>query len=154
MDVVTKGDGSFHLLWKDKEVAEARAAKVSLNVPKPPTLDEAELAVRHYLGFKKHYYPSCFVCGPKRDEGDALQIFPGQIGEEYKVVAPWMPDKSLADETGWVAPEFIWASLDCPGAFAAMLEFLSGNSIRNSGRRNCPTGQTRNILHCYGLGYC
>lgn len=122
MDVVSQEDGSFHLLWQGKEVAEARPAKISLDIPKLPTLDEAELASRHFLGFKKHYYPTCFVCGPKRDEVDALQIFPGQIGEENKVVAPWMPDKSLANENGWVAQEFIWASLDCPGAFAAMLE--------------------------------
>jgi hypothetical protein len=34
------------------------------------------------------------------------------------VAAAWIPDTSLADESGRVAPEFLWAALDCPGAFS------------------------------------
>ncbi|MGH2812634.1 MAG: hypothetical protein ACRDI1_07985 [Actinomycetota bacterium] len=32
--------------------------------------------------------------------------------------APWTPDRSLAGTDGLVLPEFLWAALDCPGAFA------------------------------------
>ena len=32
--------------------------------------------------------------------------------------APWTTDASLADESGRVAAEFLWAALDCAGAFA------------------------------------
>jgi hypothetical protein len=34
------------------------------------------------------------------------------------VASPWVPDASLANGDGFIRPEFIWASLDCPGAFA------------------------------------
>ena len=34
------------------------------------------------------------------------------------MVAPWTPHGGLADETGYVRDEFVWAALDCPGAFA------------------------------------
>lgn len=34
------------------------------------------------------------------------------------VAAAWIPDESLVDGSGLVAPEFLWAALDCPGAFS------------------------------------
>ena len=34
------------------------------------------------------------------------------------VASPWTPDASLAADDGLVAPEFVWAALDCPGAMA------------------------------------
>jgi hypothetical protein len=34
------------------------------------------------------------------------------------VGAPWTPDASLGDRDGVVRPEFLWAALDCTGAFA------------------------------------
>ena len=34
--------------------------------------------------------------------------------------APWVPHTSLDDGSGRVAPEFLWAALDCAGAFAVM----------------------------------
>ncbi|MEZ4332426.1 MAG: hypothetical protein R3F35_11765 [Myxococcota bacterium] len=33
------------------------------------------------------------------------------------LAAVWTPDSSLADPDGRVRPEFVWAALDCPGAF-------------------------------------
>ena len=34
------------------------------------------------------------------------------------VAAPWIPDASLVLGDGRVAPQFMWAALDCPGYFA------------------------------------
>jgi hypothetical protein len=34
------------------------------------------------------------------------------------VAAPWTPGQTLAGVDGLVRPEFVWAALDCPGAFA------------------------------------
>jgi hypothetical protein len=34
------------------------------------------------------------------------------------VAAPWTPDETLAGADGLVRLEFLWAALDCPGAFA------------------------------------
>jgi hypothetical protein len=48
-----------------------------------------------------------------------LRIFPGLVsGRDATYAAPWTTDASLADESGQVAPEFLWAALDCAGAFA------------------------------------
>ena len=43
------------------------------------------------------------------------------------MAAPWRPDASLADAAGAVQTEFLWAALDCPGAFS--FEWPSDGSI-------------------------
>ena len=35
------------------------------------------------------------------------------------VTADWVPDDSLTDSSGFVATEYLWAILDCPGAYAS-----------------------------------
>jgi hypothetical protein len=36
------------------------------------------------------------------------------------LAAPWQPDDSLADGSGKVGTEFLWAALDCTGGFAVL----------------------------------
>jgi hypothetical protein len=99
------------LLDGDQVVAEARLLDVlELDVPAPPSLAEAARASEGYLDFRDHPFASCFVCGPLREEGDGLRIFAGPLGDG-RVAAPWTPAESRR--------ELVWASLDCPGAFAA-----------------------------------
>lgn len=100
-------------------VAEAKRGAVELAVAPAPTLAQAEQASTRYLGFEEHNFPTCFVCGPARAVGDGLRIFPGELGIDgtARLAATWTPDASLVDETGRVRPEFVWAALDCPGAF-------------------------------------
>ena len=38
------------------------------------------------------------------------------------MAAPWVPEASLTDERGAVRPEFLWAALDCPSGWAAIVE--------------------------------
>ena len=75
-----------------------------------------------YRGFDSHFYPGCFVCGPEREHGDGLRIFAGPLeankGPEGMVAATWTPDESLVDSSGKVSTEYLWAVLDCPGAYA------------------------------------
>jgi hypothetical protein len=94
----------------DVVIAEARRAPpFALDVPSPVSLEEAEEASRRYPGFQHHAYPTCFSCGPERDDG--LRIFPGPVaGREELVAAPWTPEE--------VRPEIIWAALDCPSGWA------------------------------------
>ena len=105
-------------------IAEAQTDKLELELPTPPSLQEAQLAAQRYSGFQQHPFPSCFVCGPQREVGDGLRIFAGSLEDnkaKTKMVAsPWLPDKSLLDGAGLIKSEFIWAALDCPGAFAAV----------------------------------
>ena len=60
------------------------------------------------------------MCGPLRQEKDGLRIFPGVVAGTRMVASAWVPDETLADSLGLVSPEFMWASLDCPGAFAVL----------------------------------
>ena len=47
-----------------------------------------------------------------------MHIFAGPLAHTEIVASPWIPDTSLAGENGFIRPEFVWAALDCPGAFA------------------------------------
>lgn len=108
-------------------IAEGRVHRLVLDVPAPPAYEEAVRASQRYLGFAEHNFPTCFVCGPDRKPGDGLRIFPGALdasagdpGPAFPgslLAATWTPDASLADSSGRVRSEFLWAALDCPGAF-------------------------------------
>lgn len=82
------------------------------------TFEAASSLSRSYPGFHRHPFPTCFVCGPDRAPGDGLRIFPGPWHAGH-VVAPWVPHAALDRGDGTVAPEHLWAALDCPGYFAA-----------------------------------
>jgi hypothetical protein len=99
-------------------VAEARRATLDVAPPRAVTFEAAQEAAQRYVGFERHHFPGCFVCGPARAPGDGLRIFPGTTLEGDQVVAPWVPDASLADAGGRVRDEFRWAALDCAGYFA------------------------------------
>ena len=94
----------------DVVIARARRAELTVEVPEPVSLAEAEEASKRYAGFEHHAYPTCFTCGPARDDG--LGIFAGPVtGLEGVVAAPWTPGESV-----W--PEIVWAALDCPAGWA------------------------------------
>lgn len=110
------------LLDGDLTVAEARRAELALEPPPCPGLSVAAEAAARYHGLEEHAFPSCFVCGTARSPGDGLRIFAGDTGEDGIVAAPWKPDAGLAGADGRVRPEFVWAALDCPGAWAWLAE--------------------------------
>ena len=76
--------------------------------PPAPTVEEAEIATRRYVGFAHHRFPTCFVCGTARDDG--LRIYAGHVGDGPLIASPWTPE---SDD-----PLFAWAVLDCPSAYA------------------------------------
>ncbi|WP_420641584.1 hypothetical protein [Candidatus Leptofilum sp.] len=108
----------------DTIVAEASVANLDLEVPPPPSLTTAAVARLSYRGWHSHPFANCFVCGPKRQASDGLRIFPGPVGHDGPYAAPWKPHRNLSDANDTVKPEFVWAALDCPGAFAAMGEHV------------------------------
>ena len=112
------GDGATAWL-KDGELLVAKAERhdVSIDVPAPPAFADVREARTAYLGFRRHAFPGCFVCGPERNQGEGLRIFPGATADG-QVAAIWEPDRSLLDEDGALRPEFVWAALDCPGYWA------------------------------------
>jgi hypothetical protein len=114
-------DSELALRDGETVIAHARPGELALDVPSPVAFGEAESAVAGYLGFRNHAFPGCFACGPERDQGDGLRLFPGPVSGSDVVACPWRPDAGLADESGLVRPEFVWAALDCPTAFACEL---------------------------------
>jgi hypothetical protein len=98
-------------------VAEAKPATLALEAPPAPSFAEASEATQRYLWWETHPYPTCFVCGPKRTVGDGLCIFPGALAGRNLAAAPFVPDATLADDSGRVRAEIVWAALDCSSWF-------------------------------------
>jgi hypothetical protein len=98
------------LLHRDAVVAEAEPARVEGGPPRAVTLAEAEDATARYPGFEEHAFPECFSCGPRREAGDGLRIFPGALADGSGVAAPWVARE--------VEPAVVWAAIDCAGAYA------------------------------------
>jgi hypothetical protein len=120
----------IQLLYGEQVLAEAQAIEFELNVPQPPPYSEAVEASRKYLESDPSV-TACFGCGQNQAEGEGLRIFPGQISCQNMVAAPWVPDASFANEAGYIKPEIVWASLDCPGAYAL---YLSGLKLVVTGK--------------------
>jgi hypothetical protein len=101
-------------------VAEAERTELEpLDLPHPPNFADTARAAAAYPGFDEHAFPTCFVCGPERAEGDGLRIFAGPVEDGSPLVAaPWTPAANLGGLDGRLRREFVWASLDCPGAIA------------------------------------
>ena len=113
---------SARLIDDDNVVIEAVVCDVELQLPQPISWEEAGQAVSKSPAFENHPFPTCFVCGPDRDDHDGLRLFPGadqeQSGFENLFAARWVPAEEFA-ESGIVQPEFVWAAMDCPTGFAA-----------------------------------
>jgi hypothetical protein len=118
---VERREDGIALFDGDALVAEARPAEVDIDVPDPVSLEEAERAAARYPWAEGHPYPTCFVCGPQRDAGDGLRIFPGPVDDGSHYAAPWTPEHELADADGNVRDEFVWGALDCPSGIVTDL---------------------------------
>mgnify|MGYP003577495999 CR=1 FL=1 len=117
---LTTDDAAATLSWDDSIVVTAARDPIEIDVPPPPSLADARDAEPRFTGHHHHIFPGCFVCGPEREAGDGMRIFPGPLHDKAnRVAATWVPDESVTGEDGLVRPEFLWAALDCPGYFAA-----------------------------------
>lgn len=125
-----------------------------------PGLEAASVAARTFRDPDDHVLPHCFVCGPNRAAGDGLRIFADWLKDPSGienpnpfpvVAAPWQPTPDLADSTGRIAPEYLWAALDCPGAFAIDKEpiLLGRMSAKIIAR---PTTDAPNIVVAWAKG--
>lgn len=130
--VEQSGDG-VRVLDGDELVAEGAAASADLgvDVPDPVGIGAAgRAAARSPLHEhpEDHPFPTCFVCGPQRTQGDGLRILVGPVTGRDLAAAAWTPGADLAGDDGVVRPEFVWAALDCSGGVGSWLvEPLDGN---------------------------
>jgi len=116
-------DRGWELRHGDDVVAVA-VSREEAAVPDPlPPVDVATArnAAESYAGLRHHPFPECFVCGPTREAGDGMRLFPGRIAPG-RTACTWNPDPSLGDADGRVGVPYVWAALDCPGGWAADLE--------------------------------
>ena len=123
---VVRGAEGVELREGDALVADGAPAELLLDVPDAISPDEAAAASRrgseHWC--VHHPFPTCFVCGPEREPGDGLRLFPGAL-RDGMFATDWTPDGSLDDGTGHVRPECVWAALDCPTS-APVANFATG----------------------------
>jgi hypothetical protein len=118
---IVQADGVCKLLAGDDLIAEGAPTKIALDLLAPVDFAEAQDAATQSPAFRKHPFPTCFVCGPQRAEGDGLRIFPGVIRDNavgHVFASPWIPAKEFADASSNIRPEFIWSAMDCPTGFA------------------------------------
>lgn len=144
MQVVTGDDETTTASFGGAVIATARRVAGVDPVPvervDPGAARAAEAA---YPGHAFHPFPTCFVCGTGREEGDGLRIFPGLVelpgedhgdpasphGEDHqRVAATWTPHASVtedfhtyADEVPRASIAATWAALDCIGGWAGDL---------------------------------
>lgn len=104
-------------------IAQARHAKLELEPPAPVTPAEAAAAEQRFdiAAYRAaNDFTTCFTCGPDREPGDGLRIFPAPLDRDQAIVAwPWeAPTLRQGDDA--VDPRLLWAALDCPGGWAWM----------------------------------
>jgi hypothetical protein len=125
----------------DTVVAQGGHDELGMDVPDavaPRDAAEASTAGREHW-CSAHPFPTCVVCGPERDHGDGLRLFPGALRDGMFAV-DWTPDGSLDDGSGQVRPECVWAALDCPTS-APVANFATGPPMvlaRLTARIACP----------------
>lgn len=96
----------------DVLVAEARPSSVEVEPPAPVSVAEAVVARERHVRDWSPDFGECYVCGVRED---GLEIRVGLVaGREPLHAAP-----VALRESG---PEFVWAAVDCPGAYAVGAE--------------------------------
>jgi hypothetical protein len=116
LEVRVEDDGSTRAFAAGELIADAvPAAPLGPWDGPAVSIAEAHAAVERFAQPPDGTFDHCFVCGRLRDDGFCL--FTGPVTEGL-VASPWTPPNWAADTDGTVAPEFVWAALDCPGYFA------------------------------------
>lgn len=120
MVVERGGEGTLRVTDDGTLIAEAvPAEEPPLEVPERVPAAEVQPAAGRAPYYADPAFPHCFVCGPGREPGDGLRIFPGRVAGRPLWAAAWTPDKSVTGDGGTVREEMVWAALDCPGGIAA-----------------------------------
>ena len=121
MAVERDGERSVHIHHGSMLIAEATSApdRPAPEIPGPVGASDSRTAACRSRYYTDPLFPECFVCGPGRQPGDGLRIFPGPVTGRSLWAAPWTPDLSVAQADSRVRPEVVWAALDRPSGIAA-----------------------------------
>lgn len=127
---VREGARGLSLFDGETVVANARPSTLELKIPPPPSDAEIADAQAGFMEGRAGYgFTTCFVCGPDREHGDGMRIFPAQIAGQELVGGHWTPGPDLAGDDGVVDTRVVWAALDCPTFFGASLRGSPKQSV-------------------------
>ena len=120
LKLLPDSDGALLLCDGDTVLCEAREGSVDDLRPPPPPTDWNQVMRQAENGGSPagSEFGHCIVCGRGRAEGDGLRVF-GCATEPGHSLACYLPHAVHADAMGRIRPEFVWGTLDCPGAWAA-----------------------------------
>lgn len=143
---IASDDNAWQLMHGEVLVPEARTVDpIAVDLIAAPSLDEARRASEGYIGFTKHPFPRCYVCGPERSDDDGFHIFAGPLGRDDAVASAWTPRPETVGSEASVPLEFVWAALDCPGGLSVIDDQFSAVVLgRFAARQIAPlnVGQT------------
>lgn len=105
---VVEDDGRVLLCDGEAVVAEAERGAPEIEPPAPPTLSEAEDAQTRHVRWGGENFSECFSCGERPEDGLCIHV--GPVGGRDLHAAAWTARE--------IAPEVVWAAIDCPGAYA------------------------------------
>ena len=121
MEVTATAEG-VELRHGEDVIARAWPGGPKVEVRPAPPLESARARRDHYAGRDAAVFPTCFVCGIAREQGDGLCIYAGRdVGAdppEPHVACTWTPHPSLCDDSGVLPEHMVWAALDCPSGWA------------------------------------
>src|SRR5262245_42563543 len=87
--------GETATLVQAELVADAMPGEFTNDPVDPVAMAKASDAETSYRGLVSHPFPTCFVCGPAREEGDGLRLSPG-LYAPGRTACVWTPSPSLA----------------------------------------------------------
>jgi hypothetical protein len=106
--VVAAENGRALLLDGEAVVAEAEPRAPELEPPAPVSPAEAAEAATRHVRMVGEEFSECFTCGARPHDGLCIHV--GPVAGTDLQAAPWTARE--------VAPEVVWAAIDCPGAWA------------------------------------
>ncbi|GAB7103240.1 hypothetical protein JCM4814A_15540 [Streptomyces phaeofaciens JCM 4814] len=116
----TAGGGAV-LTGADGVLAVAAAGELDLEVPAPPSWEEASAAAEAYRAAPPEGVVDCFGCGLDRTPDTGLRQHCGVVPGRDLVATAWTAGPALADTEGMLPAELVWGALDCPGNAAGRL---------------------------------
>ena len=124
LDVGFHDDGQVEVTFDGAVVARARPIDaVDVHPPVIPSLAEAREASRRHPGHgRASLFSDCFVCGSQRHDGMGIHFGPLR-GQPGVTAAVFLPDATIPNRGGVVAPDMVWAALDCPSYTPALWDW-------------------------------
>ena len=120
LDVERHDDGLVTVHHAGELVAEgAPALPVDLEPPRRPSVEEAFAAVRAGWANRHAAFANCYVCSATRADGLGVDFGP-LPSDPSMTGAVLLAGDAVPQEDGAVAPEIVWAALDCPSYAPAL----------------------------------